>query len=64
MYISIKTLRVIFALIFAAVILVNLSISHNEDIPDNVQRKLGNVSFVILIIMVVLGSCMGILNAE
>ena len=64
MYISMKVLRILFALLFAAILLVNYNISHNNNIPGNVQKKIGNVSFVILIIMVTLGSCYGILESD
>lgn len=60
MYISIKALRILFILLFAAILYVNFSISHNSDIPENVQRKAGTISFVIILIMIALSAWFGI----
>lgn len=64
MYISIKALRIIAALIFAGIVYVNVSISHNENIPESVNRKVGNVSTIIVIVMIFLGYFFGIFNIE
>ena len=64
MYISIKVLRIIAAIIFAIIVYVNVSLSHNESIPDEINRKVGNISIVVVIIMVALGYFFGIFNME
>ena len=64
MYISMKVLRIIYALLFSGIIIFNFYISHNENIPDNLNRKIGTISFILLIMLVMLGSCLGITNSE
>lgn len=64
MYISIKTLRIIAALLFAVIVYINVSISNNKNIPEEVNRKIGNISVVIVIAMVALGYFFGIFNME
>lgn len=64
MYISIKALRIIAALIFAGIVYINVSISHNKNIPDSVNRKVGNVSTIIVIAIIFLGYFFGIFNME
>ena len=61
MYISIKTLRILFGIIFAGLIIFNYSISNNKNIPESLIQKIGTISFVIIIIMVALGTWFGIL---
>lgn len=60
MYISIKTLRILFGVVFAALIIFNYSISNNKNIPESLIRKIGNISMVIIFIMVALGAWFGI----
>ena len=64
MYISKTALRIILAVALGVLALFNFSISHNSNIPDNVQRKIGNVSGIIFIIMVICASCVGVLDNE
>lgn len=64
MYISKTALRIILAVALGVLALFNFSISHNSNIPDNVQRKIGNVSGIIFILMIVLASCVGIIDSE
>ena len=60
MYISIKTMRIIAAILFAILIYINLSIDYKEDVPDSVKRKVGNISFFVLIIGAIIGGFLGI----
>ena len=60
MYISIKTMRIIAAILFAILIYINLSIDYKEEIPDSVKRKVGNISFFVLIIGAIIGGFLGI----
>ena len=63
MYISMKALRIISVILFAAIVYFNYSLSLNKEIPDSVQRKIGSVSLIIIIIMVTVGSCYGIFTS-
>lgn len=63
MYISVKTMRIIAAILFAVLAYVNFSIDHNEEIPDSIKRKAGNISFVIVIIGAILGTVLGIFES-
>ena len=60
MYISMKALRILFGIIFAAIIIFNYSISNNADVPDSLKRKIGNISIIIIFIMVALSAWFGI----
>ena len=60
MYISMKALRILFGIIFAGLIIFNYSISNNKNIPDSLIRKIGNVSIIIIFIMVALSAWFGI----
>ena len=40
MYISIKTARIIAAILLALIFYAEYAISQNEDIPDSVKRKI------------------------
>lgn len=60
MYISMKVLRILFGIIFAAIIIFNYLISDNRDIPDSLKRKIGNISIIIIFIMVALSAWFGI----
>lgn len=64
MYISKTVLRIILAVALGVLLLFNFSISHNRDIPEKTQRKIGNVSAIIYILMIVLASCVGIIDSE
>lgn len=64
MYISVKALRIIAALLFAVIVYINVSVSNNKNIPEEVNRKVGNISVVIVIAMVTLGYFFGIFNME
>ena len=60
MYISMKALRILFGIIFAAIIIFNYSISNNADVPDKKKKKIGNISIIIIFIMVALSAWFGI----
>ena len=60
MYISIKTMRIIAAILFAVLVYINFSIDHNEELPDSIKRKAGNISFFVLIIGAIIGGFLGI----
>ena len=60
MYISMKALRILFGIIFAALLIFNTSISNNKDIPESLSRKIGNISIIIIFIMVALSAWFGI----
>ena len=64
MYISVKALRIIAALLFAVIVYINVSVSNNKNIPEEVNRKIGNISVVLVIAMVALGYFFGIFNME
>lgn len=64
MYISVKALRIIAALLFAVIVYINVSVSNNKNIPEEVNRKISNISVVIVIVMVALGYFFGIFNME
>ena len=63
MYISVKTMRIIAAILFAILVYINFSIDQNEEIPDSIKRKAGNISFVIVIIGAILGTVLGIFES-
>ena len=54
MYISIKMIRIIVAALIAGVILINVSISHSTTISDEVKEKVGAVSFIAIILLIIL----------
>lgn len=60
MYISIKALRIIAAIIIISIIYINVSLSHNEKVSDKTNRKVGNISVIVIILLVVLGVIAGI----
>lgn len=64
MYISMTVLRIIFIVLFAVILYVNFSISYNDNIPKDIQKKVGTVSLVIVIIMIAVSAFLGIFPSE
>lgn len=60
MYISIKVLKIISAIIIISIIYINVSLSHNEKVSDETNRKVGNISAIAIILLVVIGAVAGI----
>ena len=60
MYISIKVLRIIYAIAFIGILYFNYSLSHNENVPDSVNRKVGAISLLALIALTIIGVSLGI----
>lgn len=60
MYISIKVLKIISAIIIISIIYINVSLSHNEKVSDEINRKVGNISAIAIILLVVIGAVAGI----
>lgn len=54
MYISMKTISIVLKVLFAGIIILNVSLSHNKDIPDNIQKKVGIVSAFLIIVIIAL----------
>lgn len=64
MYISMTVLRIIFIVLFAVILYVNFSISYNDNIPKDIQKKVGTVSLVVVITMIAVSAFLGIFPSE
>ena len=62
MYISMKALRIIYAAAFIGIIYFNFSLSHNDKVPDYINRKIGTISLIALIVMTIVGTWFGIIS--
>ena len=63
MYISVKALRIMAAVLFAIIAYINVMITSKGDVPDRIVKKVGNISTIILIVMFVLGAVFGIFGS-
>ena len=64
MYISIKALKIIAAILLALIFYAEYVISQSTEIPESIKRKLSNLFFIIILIGVAIAACYGPISDE